>query len=174
MASQWQIRANQRSAARSTGPRTPEGLEASKKNSTRHGLTGKGIVLPEEMAEEVNARYNEFRSQWRPFDSYDDWLCEVASIESVKADCGQRHLIALKTDQARRAQTRWQADRMTEAERIAEKLIKSPGRVVLELKGFLQGAQWLILRWEGLVNVVEATGKVEDAQRQTALDLLGV
>src|SRR5262249_20567222 len=73
-----------------------------------------------------------------------------------------------------RARSRWQADRMIEAEKIAEKLPKSPGRVTRELKGFKQGAEWLILRWEGLTRVVEATGTVEDAQRQTALDLLGM
>src|SRR5262249_33878398 len=33
---------------------------------------------------------------------------------------------------------------------------------------------WAVGRWEGLVRVVKATGKVSDAQRSTALDLLAV
>src|SRR5262249_2925879 len=53
-------------------------------------------------------------------------------------------------------------------------LPKAPRRTLRELLGFKAGAQWIQMRWKGLANVVTATGEVSDAQRSTALDLLGV
>ena len=50
MATSAQIAANQQNAKLSTGPRTPQGIENSKHNATRHGLTGKQIVVPGEDA----------------------------------------------------------------------------------------------------------------------------
>ena len=45
MATVKQIEANQQNAARSTGPRTPEGKRASALSATRHGLCASGAVL---------------------------------------------------------------------------------------------------------------------------------
>ncbi len=52
-ASEARILANQRNAQRSTGPKTPEGKEQSRRNALKHGLTGAGVVLPERDAAEV-------------------------------------------------------------------------------------------------------------------------
>ena len=42
-----QLAANRRNAARSTGPKTEEGKEISRRNGLKHGLTGEGAVLTE-------------------------------------------------------------------------------------------------------------------------------
>lgn len=57
MATAAQIAANRRNALRSTGPRTPEGKEASKMNALKYGTDAKTAVLPFEDA----AYYEEFR-----------------------------------------------------------------------------------------------------------------
>ena len=43
-------RANRANALRSTGPRTAEGKARSRLNAAKHGLTGRGAVLPQEDA----------------------------------------------------------------------------------------------------------------------------
>ncbi len=45
MASDKQIQANRRNALKSTGPRTEEGKQASRRNALRHGLTAERLVL---------------------------------------------------------------------------------------------------------------------------------
>jgi hypothetical protein len=50
MASAAQILANRQNAQRSSGPKTPEGKNAASRNTTRHGLTSKQIVIPGEDA----------------------------------------------------------------------------------------------------------------------------
>jgi hypothetical protein len=45
MATASQVEANRANAQLSTGPKTPAGLDAVRHNATRHGLTGKQIVV---------------------------------------------------------------------------------------------------------------------------------
>ena len=57
MASQAQIAANRLNAQKSTGPRTPEGKAAMRRNPLRHGLSAATVVLFYESA----AEFEEFR-----------------------------------------------------------------------------------------------------------------
>ena len=57
MATPAQILANRENALHSTGPVTSEGKSRSAQNATKHGLTSKSVVLPNESEEE----YDEFR-----------------------------------------------------------------------------------------------------------------
>ncbi len=60
------IKANRENAKLSTGPSTPAGKEVSKLNATRHGLTGRQVLLPSEDAEAYTAHMERFRRDLRP------------------------------------------------------------------------------------------------------------
>jgi hypothetical protein len=67
-ASEAQILANRRNAAKSTGPKTEEGKARSRGNALKHGLTGAGVVLPNEDAAEVERMFEGLEAQFRPSD----------------------------------------------------------------------------------------------------------
>ena len=60
------VRANLENAKLSTGPVTPEGKAISKLNATRHGLTGRQVLLPSEDAEAYTAHIERFRRDLQP------------------------------------------------------------------------------------------------------------
>jgi hypothetical protein len=76
MASHRQIRANQRNALRSTGPRSDAGKARSRLNALQHGLTARHVLLPGEDPREFEA----FRRA--AFDS----LLPEGEVESQLAD----------------------------------------------------------------------------------------
>ena len=50
--------ANRRNAQKSTGPTTDEGKAISRRNALKHGLTGQGVALPDELKQVSNKRPN--------------------------------------------------------------------------------------------------------------------
>jgi hypothetical protein len=66
MASEAQINANHRNAAKSTGPRTPEGKRISSRNSLVHGLTAGQTLLPGENPDDLHDLHIQFMSEWNP------------------------------------------------------------------------------------------------------------
>ena len=66
MSTQSQITANQANAQQSTGPRTAEGKSIASQNSTKHGLTGKFVLIAAEDPDEFLAYMQEYFSQHNP------------------------------------------------------------------------------------------------------------
>jgi hypothetical protein len=85
-ASEAQIRANQANAARSTGPKTEEGKARSRANSLKHGLTGEGIVLPEEDAAEVERLSIAFESEFKADGEVGKMLAKRMATMAVRMD----------------------------------------------------------------------------------------
>jgi len=60
------VEANRRNAARSTGPRTLEGKASSSKNSLRHGLLSREVLLPDESRETLGSFGKRLQDELRP------------------------------------------------------------------------------------------------------------
>src|SRR5260370_5475194 len=58
--------ASRANGAQSRGPVTPEGRAASSRNSLRHGLTSKSIVLPDESLEDYQFLLDSYLDQFAP------------------------------------------------------------------------------------------------------------
>jgi hypothetical protein len=89
-ATEAQIRANQANSARSTGPRTTEGKEASRANAYKHGMTAT-TLMPEREAAEVQRRFKVFNSELSPSGEVGLSLVLLAARMSVRAElCADR------------------------------------------------------------------------------------
>ena len=79
MNSPKRIAANRRNAARSTGPRTPEGKSRSRFNALKHGRAAKLPVLPGEDAEAYQGRLDAWTAALKPRDDRERALVEQAA-----------------------------------------------------------------------------------------------
>ncbi len=85
-ASEARIKANQQNALKSTGPKTAEGKEQSRRNALKHGLTGAGIVLPEGDAAEVKRRAIAFEKELEPTGEVGLAIVRRAALNSVRME----------------------------------------------------------------------------------------
>jgi hypothetical protein len=77
MSSPAQVLANRQNAARSTGPKSPEGKAASSRNATRHGLTAVFHVLPHEDPAEFEQLAAAVRHEFRPRTDSENFLVDL-------------------------------------------------------------------------------------------------
>jgi hypothetical protein len=174
MATEAQIHSNLKNSRSSTGPRTPSGKDASKRNSCRHGLAGSGgVVCPEDRAK-VEARASALREEFRPESEFERNLVEQMAVDSIRMDRCRETYQVLCQDRADRAALCWEEDRRAEAEEIASRLGWDPSRSRSKLEQSRHGCELLIDRWEGLGRILREGGIWDDSQRSMALDLLGV
>jgi hypothetical protein len=75
---------------------------------------------------------------------------------------------------ADRACLAWDLDRKAEAEELATRLPKDPGRVSAALEATRYGCELMAARWEALGRIMEYAGAWDETQRSMVLDLLGV
>jgi hypothetical protein len=102
-ASEAQIRANKANSAKSTGPKTTQGKLASRANSSKHGLTGEGAVLPELEAAEVDRRAEALFNEYRPSGELGAALVHQAALMSVRMEMCAKHLNRATTARVRQA-----------------------------------------------------------------------
>ena len=75
-----QIEANRRNAAKSCGPRTEAGKAASRRNALKHGLTAE-VVIPEAEAAEVERKFRVMKAEMRPSTELaEDLIHDIASM----------------------------------------------------------------------------------------------
>ena len=74
MSTSARIEANRRNAAKSTGPRTPEGKARSSRNATRHGISLRMVLLSTEDQKEFENLYADLRAEHQPEGATEDIL----------------------------------------------------------------------------------------------------
>ncbi|QDV37899.1 hypothetical protein [Tautonia plasticadhaerens] len=175
-ASPARIEANRRNAQKSTGPRTAEGKDRSRRNAARHGLTGAGSVLPEAIADRTRSLELTLRAEYRvaEHDEVGRFLASQAALAMARLEAAPAVEWDLRRDQAGRAEHSWDLDRALEAAELAHRLRRLPSLAAPRLLRTSQGCDRLIERWAVLVSVIEADGAVDDLRRRLLADLLGI
>ena len=101
-ATEAQIRANRENAARSTGPSTPEGKNASRGNALKHGLTAT-LLFPEHEGVEIQRRTIAFVEELDPSGEVGVVLARHAARMSVRMERCSEHEKAVLTGRVRQA-----------------------------------------------------------------------
>jgi hypothetical protein len=146
---------------------------ASRRNALKHGLSGAGIVLPDEEQAAIKERVEHWHSSLRPFEVIDLWLVEDVATEAVRVERCRAMEAETRAEDARRADESWDDDRRVAAEKRAAGLARRPEVVSRELATTLQGLDLLLERWAALAAALEKRDW-NDAERSLALDLMGV
>ena len=103
-ASEARIAANRANALKSTRPKTAEGEERSRGNALKHGLTGDGVVLPNEDVAEVERRLAAFQEELQPSGEVGRSLVRRAAVLSVRMDRGVSQESAALSERVRQAE----------------------------------------------------------------------
>jgi hypothetical protein len=175
VATDAQTRANRLNSLKSTGPKTKQGKDASRFNATKHGLTAASAdVLVDEDAAVFQEKADAYRRFYKPADVIEEELVGRMAINDLRSDRCRVLYFRLIGRHADRACLAWDLDRKAEAEELATRLPKDPGKVSAALEATRYGCEVMAERWEALGRIMEYAGAWDEAQRSMVLDLLGV
>ncbi len=86
--SQRQLEANRRKAQKSTGPKTQAGIDNSKFNAIKHGLTADTVCIPGEHLPHYEERRRQYHAVFQPAN-----LVEFDLVDSLSADNWRRRRV---------------------------------------------------------------------------------
>ena len=137
-------------------------------------MAGAGYVLPEDEADLVAQRAEDWRGHYPLRTPEDFWFLDQLALESVRIERCQDQERALLCRQRVRADCRWNDEKRFEASRLFGKRAKKPVEVWMELQMTSQGCSLLIDHWTSLLGVLKPGKPWEESTRSMALDMLGV
>ncbi len=148
--SPFQLDANRLNAARSTGPKSLEGKARSRINAYKHGLTGAGIALPREDAEEVQGRFEALEAELRPGSVLARILVQRAALFSIRLERCARHETVALSEKIRNAEGAFDEARASDVDQMFRHLAAEPAAVLRRLKRTPEGIERLISAWGDL------------------------
>src|SRR3954470_22299673 len=149
-------RINRDNARKSTGPRTEVGKRSASMNSFKHGLCAKSIALPTEDAALLQEKLAWWNDHYQPETPGECELIAMAVSASVQRDRSRRYLTAALTEQVLSAEKHWDEACEDEVLALVKLLDEEPGAAVARLRRTGHGCRWLIARWRGLAERLDA------------------
>jgi hypothetical protein len=169
-ASPARLAANRANARKSTGPRSPEGKARSRANSVKHGLTGAGVVRPPEFRDEIQSKLDAYHEALSPRDDVERDLARASALGAWRF----QDLLRRERAEARRQAACADFDRQRRRDALIDRLTVEPERVVHALSRSVAGIDWMLDQWHALAERIASDRPWSDAQRERALNLLGL
>ena len=193
------LAANRQNALQSTGPRSAEGKARSALNALKHGLTAQEVVLASEDANAYEARRADWHEEYAGDDPASCLLVERAVHATWRLDRCARAERARLDQRRRHAATNHRRAALDCAEALGERLLfepvdqgsdsdwedpirraridrrdaDNPAVLARALMASAEGADWLIARWEDLLEALDEFGSWEPQEAYAACRLLG-
>ncbi|MEO6811939.1 MAG: hypothetical protein ABI353_22755 [Isosphaeraceae bacterium] len=161
-------------AKKPSGPATDAGRRASSRNSFKHGFSGSGAVLPDDLRDEVNARRDAYADRFGPTDATEQDLVFQMALASVRMSRISEADTAQTEERVRHAVQRWDETRAAEVRACADRLDAEPVEAVRLLRRIAEGTDYLADEWESLTTALHDQGAWTDDQATRALRLLGM
>jgi hypothetical protein len=179
--SEAQRAAARANGARSRGPSTPAGKDRARRNALKHGLSGAGVALPDDLKAEADRLAETYARDLRPNGERERLLVERIAL----ADARWRRL-ALADDRrtverVRHAVEAWDARRDAEVAALAAALeprmipnpALDPAAAVAALRRTAEGCDFLSDAWDALVQALDDRGAWTDHEAARVAHLLG-
>ena len=144
------LASNRKNSLKSTGP-SPQGKLISRKNGLKHGLTGAGIVIPDEDLAAVEERIEAFRADLKPRNDVAQFLATRAAVLSVRLDRCVRQEAAKITSDMMEADAIEVEARANDLAYDISLLEDEPAKAVRNLLRSPEGIDWLIQAWRFLL-----------------------
>jgi hypothetical protein len=173
--SEARILANRANSLKSTGP-SPEGRRISARNSLKHGMAGRGLVLPDSDAAEVERRNVALQAELAPATEMGVVLVHRLAMLSVRMEKGARHALASSARRVRHAAEDFDEGRIDRAEDILEAIAENPRRSLRKLRRMPEGVDLLVAEWADLRADLTRPGRPcwTASHLERAANLLGV
>jgi hypothetical protein len=173
--SEARILANRANSLKSTGP-SAEGRRISARNSLKHGMAGRGLVLPDSDAAEVERRNQALQAELVPATEMGQLLVHRLAMLSVRMEKGARHASASSARRVRHAAEDFDEGRIERAEDLLEGIAENPRRSLRKLRRTPEGVDVLVQEWGDLRADLTGRGRPcwTASHLERAAHLLGV
>ncbi len=150
--SQAQLESNRKNAQMSTGPRSDEGKARSASNSYKHGLTGEGVVLPHEDAEQFDNLVETLEAEMRPKNTLARECLTHLALLMLKLTRGALHETKCIAHNQRKAEAEFDAARLSESDHLISWIANEPATNARRLRRSPEGLGLLIGAIQGLLD----------------------
>ena len=169
-ASEARLRANKANAARSTGPKSPEGKQRSRLNGLKHGMTGQGIVIPESDLAQVESRNAALQKELAPQSALGVILVGQMAMLSVRMERGARQEFAAIASRVRHATDDFYAERVLRAEELLKGIGEDPRKIRRQLLKSPQGIELMLEACQDLrADLTRDRGSIWDLARAATM-----